>query len=107
MLNYLLNFEIFFKNEALFVQSLNKVYQAKDFGIQSLFILIQFEIDQIFCDRLNIAVTYSVTCRLDITRLPVLMSIECKAFEEMRDREVKCMVGIILDSYFYKNFLPK
>ncbi len=33
------------------------VYQATKFGIQSLFILIQFETDQIVHDRLNIAVT--------------------------------------------------
>jgi len=34
------------------------VYQAKKFGIQSLFILIQFEIAWIVCAWLNIAVTY-------------------------------------------------
>ncbi len=35
------------------------VYQSKKFSIQSLFILIQFKIDQIVCDRPNITVTYN------------------------------------------------
>ncbi len=35
------------------------VYQAKKFGIQSIFISIQFEIDQIVHAWPNIAVTYS------------------------------------------------
>ncbi len=34
------------------------VYWAQKFGIRSLFVLIQFEIDQIVHDRLNIGVTY-------------------------------------------------
>ncbi len=60
---YLLNVEKFIENESLFVQSLSKyfqkkiVYQAKKFGIQSLFVVIWFKIDQIVCDRPNIAVT--------------------------------------------------
>jgi len=33
------------------------VYQAKNFGIWSLFVSIRFEIDRIVHDRLNIAVT--------------------------------------------------
>jgi hypothetical protein len=33
------------------------VYQVRTFSIQSLFVLIQFELDQIFNDKLNIAVT--------------------------------------------------
>jgi hypothetical protein len=33
------------------------VYLPKKFSIQSLFVLIQFEIDRIVHDRLNIAVT--------------------------------------------------
>ncbi len=34
------------------------VYEAKKFGIQSLFVLIQFEIDRIVRAWPNIAVTY-------------------------------------------------
>jgi hypothetical protein len=35
------------------------VYQAKKIGIQSQFVLIQFEIDWIVHEKLNIEVTYS------------------------------------------------
>jgi hypothetical protein len=52
------------KNEALFVQSLNKYFlqkmnslPSKKIHIRSLFVLIQFEIDRIVHDRPNIAVT--------------------------------------------------
>jgi hypothetical protein len=65
MINYLFNFEKFIINEALFDQSFNEyyskkriVYQVQTFGIQSLFLSIQFEIYQIVCDRPNITVTY-------------------------------------------------
>jgi len=40
------------------------VYQAKKIGIQSLFISIWFEIDQIVCDRPNIAM--NITCTIII-----------------------------------------
>jgi hypothetical protein len=57
-------YNFFIKNQSLFVQSLNKyfwkkqkVYHAKKFGIQSLFVSIHFGIDQMVHARLNIAVT--------------------------------------------------
>jgi hypothetical protein len=55
-INYSFNVGKFVKNEALMVQSLNKYFRQK-IGIRSLFISIQFEIDRIVCNRLNIAVT--------------------------------------------------
>jgi hypothetical protein len=63
-INYLFNFETLVINEALFNQLFNKylqqkkiVYRVQTFGISSLFISIQFELDQIVHDRPNIAVT--------------------------------------------------
>jgi hypothetical protein len=64
MINYSFNVEKLIINEVLFVQSLKEyfrkiqiVYQAKKFVIRSLFELIQFEIDQIVHNKLNIAIT--------------------------------------------------
>jgi hypothetical protein len=64
MINDLFNIEKFIINEAIFIQSLKNIYSKKlivywvqKFGIQSLFVLIQFEIDQVFNDRANITVT--------------------------------------------------
>ena len=39
--------------------NISKSYRVQIFGIQSLFILIRFELDLIVHDRLNIAVTYN------------------------------------------------
>jgi hypothetical protein len=62
----MINFEKFVIIEVLFIQSLSKIYGKKQivfwaekFGIRSLFLSIEFEIDQIVHDRLNISVTYS------------------------------------------------
>ncbi len=43
--------------EQIFPVKKQIVYQTKRFGIQSIFIFIQFEIDQIVSDRPNRAVT--------------------------------------------------
>jgi hypothetical protein len=65
MINYSFNGKKFVKKSVsirpIFEQifQAKKVYQAKKFGIRSLFVPIQYEIDQIVKDWLNIEVTYT------------------------------------------------